>query len=434
MADVNFTDENMGEAPENGTPIGQATKTGEIAVATAGEGRRFPFMDSKAEMQRNIRETIQRNKKFSAEGAYKPHRFIITDSIENYLKENTGQLAINHSFGINKYGVYVPFDKKAVKFFASSIKWTNTTSLTYKIMKNTLMKGYCLVYSVAGVNEETDYEPIFDTSDNVIGLIDDNGDVLTDGRRYVYDDKKGYTSQEETFSIDWYKLVRIDEMKPVYADAINMINAYTDSLNDNGSSLKAFAESILTITGIDSSQGITPEQLQAIGEEAINVLAFEHQISGDGTFGSTPSVQFIAPPLNTEARESWSNRIRKEIYSTLNMPDFEQVAGNVSTDTIRIYLYETIQLAKSLADDVIDVFKEILNDQELSYEIETPQSPNDNMKALNDIDYLSDETKIRQAFPEWSDEQVNAELARLQSAQISNSDPVALVNSFMGSE
>ncbi|MFD1902487.1 hypothetical protein GQR36_25230 [Enterococcus termitis] len=112
MADVNFTDENMGEAPENGTPIYQATKTGEIAVATAGEYRRFPFMDSKAEMQRNIRETIQRNKKFSAEGAYKPHRFIITDSIENYLKENTGQLAINHSFGINKYGVYVPFDKK----------------------------------------------------------------------------------------------------------------------------------------------------------------------------------------------------------------------------------------------------------------------------------------------------------------------------------
>ncbi|MFD1902486.1 hypothetical protein GQR36_25225 [Enterococcus termitis] len=51
-------------------------------------------------------------------------------------------------------------------------------------------------------------------------------------------------------------------MKPVYADAINMINAYTDSLNDNGSSLKAFAESILTITGIDSSQGITPEQLR----------------------------------------------------------------------------------------------------------------------------------------------------------------------------
>ncbi|MFD1902484.1 hypothetical protein GQR36_25215 [Enterococcus termitis] len=83
---------------------------------------------------------------------------------------------------------------------------------------------------------------------------------------------------------------------------------------------------------------------------------------------------------------------------------------------------------------MIDVFKEILNDQELSYEIETPQSPNDNMKALNDIDYLSDETKIRQAFPEWSDEQVNAELTRLQSAQISNSDPVALVNSFMGSE
>ncbi|MFD1902485.1 hypothetical protein GQR36_25220 [Enterococcus termitis] len=57
------------------------------------------------------------------------------------------------------------------------------------------------------------------------------------------------------------------------------------------------------------------------------MLAFEHQISGDGTFGSTPSVQFIAPPLNTEARESWSNRIRKEIYSTLNMPDFEQVMG-----------------------------------------------------------------------------------------------------------
>ncbi|MBL1228756.1 phage portal protein [Enterococcus sp. BWB1-3] len=434
MADVNFTDESMDEAPENGTPIGQATKTGEIAAAVAGEGRRFPFMDSKQAMQRKIREAIQTKKKFSMEGAYKPHRFIVTDDLEKYLKENTGQLSVNHSFGINKYGVYVPFDKKVVKFFASSIKWNVSTSLTYKILKNTLMKGYCLVYSNSGVNKETDFEPIFNTSDEVIALINDDGDILTDGRRYVYEEKKGYVAQEESFSIEWYKLVKIDEMKPVYADAVNLINAYTDSLNDNGSSLKAFAESILTITGIDSSQGITPEQLQAIGEEAINVLAFEHQISGDGTFGSTPSAQFIAPPLNTEAREKWSDRIRKEIYSTLNMPDFEQVAGNVSTDTIRIYLYETIQLAKSLADDVIDVFKEILNTEELSYEIETPQSPNENMKALNDIDYLSDETKIRLAFPEWSDEQVSAELSRLQSAKISDSDPVALVNSFIGSE
>ncbi|GFH39838.1 phage portal protein [Lactococcus insecticola] len=430
MADIEFTEESMGRAPAS-SPIANDTQTGEIAVAEAGEGRRVPFMDSKAEMQRQIQHDITQRKKNKIQNGYKPHNFIVTDDLADFMKHRQ-ELTSHKSFGIEKGGAYVPFDEIAVDFFSSNIKWSNPSNLTYKILSRTLAMGYCLVYANADVTVETSFEPIFDTAGNVIAVINDKNEVLANGIRYVYQANKGYIGTPETFSIDWYQLVKLDDMKPIYADAINLINAYTDSLNDNSDSLRAFAESILTITGIDSTQGITPEQLQAIGEEAINVLAFEAQMGGDGTFGATPKADFIAPPLNTEAREKWSSRVRNEIYTTLSLPDFEQIAGNVSTDTIRIYLYRTIQRAKNIADSVIEVFKVILNDANLTYEIDTPSSPNDNMKALDGITYLSDETKLRLAFPEWSDKQVSDELGRLQATKMTSGDAASMVSNLIG--
>ena len=353
-----------------------------------------------------------------SQGAYshrvlKPETFNVVSYQEFEGTPVLSQRTCNNFSVIDKSLIHVPFDEDAVDFYTSTITWEvqdqMASSFFSDVTEKTLAHGYCAVFKTDEDAIVTDYEPVFYKDGTVIGYLTGDSLITQYGIYQSSGSSGNYTKVDEGVELGYYHVFYTPDKLPIWWRAAPLINAYSHSLSGNEESLQRFAESILTITGVDKRQRMSDTDLENLSKS--DVLAFESGITPDGSPSTVPTAGFISPPLNTEARESWSTRIRKEIYDTLHIPDFGSIGGNVSTDSLKIFMWRTIQTAKRYANCLKQEFDTMFED--VTYSVSLPNSKDNQAKTLNELGYLSTRTKIQELNPDWDDDRVDEELRRL---------------------
>lgn len=327
--------------------------------------------------------------------------------------------------------LHAPLDITAIFLFASFINWSDNQALASDIAKQVMTYGNAVMYKdQTGQISFTDLMPVFvnDGTANEVYYLDQQGIFHTkQGSFYIKDHKQ---VEVKGLMYDNLYLLSIDAHEPITKPIFNLLLQYDASLLANKNSLERFAESILVMTGNSSNQKLTDSEFRNLVNAL--VIDMQPQIDGNGELGTTPTADFIAPPINTEAREAWSNRLRFEILKGLMIIDFADIGGNPSSYTMSIYAYPTIKRAENIADQLLDQLKLLFNDNEFTFKVELPADQAQTMQALNNVDFISTERKIREAYPDWTDEQVQNELAKLD---LENQEPNVLgtaLNNVLG--
>lgn len=308
--------------------------------------------------------------------------------------------------------LHAPIDSTAIFLFSSFIDWSDNQKEASDISKDVMTFGNAVVYK---------------TNDGEITITSLMPIVINDGTKkeiYYLDNANTFHTEQGSFRFENGKrvdatgliyeniyLFSIDENKPITYPVYNLLFQYDASLTANEKSLRRFAEAILVLSGNTPKQNLNDEDYRKmVNALVINLLP---KPAPGGEAGATPTANFISAPLNTEAREAWSNRIRFELMQGMMMIDFSTIGGNPSSYTMSIYAYPTLKRAENIGDQLLEKMKELFDNSEMSFKVELPSDATQTMAALNNVEFLSTKTKIEQSFPDWDEDKVADELRRV---------------------